>query len=144
MSKAYGIKLVITSEQMKVLARTRRTHAKFFNIAGVFDMASRHYRLCNTLENKRHSRTSAKKSSSLDYVAHTMPVDIERYLRRIRSLNLSLVCIKKNEWNGHLSYNTLYFWLEHTVVVFMPLAINVVVAASMVNVFWRCGRYKSP
>lgn len=141
MAKAYGLNLVITNQQMRVLSRIRRTYDKFFNVTGAFDLASQHYRLCNTLENKRRWKKPPKKTNSPDYVANSKPVDVENYLHKIRILNLSLVCVKKNDWNGFLAYNTLYFWLEHTIVVAMPISINLVIAVTMANTFWRCTKY---
>jgi hypothetical protein len=54
---------------------------------------------------------------------------------RVAILNITLICIKKNELNNYLTYNTLYFWLEHTMVISVPICIVLVVLVSLIYIF---------
>ena len=143
MAKSYGLTLLIDRKQKRELASMRHRYSNFFTISGIFALASRNYHLCNTLENSKRWNTPRKKTTKttisfiVDSPARTKPVSIDVLLKKIKVLNLSLVCIKKNQLNGYLTYNTLYFWLEHTLIVSVPICINVIITITMFLTFYK-------
>ena len=138
MAKAYGIALDLDKDQMKWLASVKKTHSKFFTVTGMFDLASKNYHLCNTMENmdvfkadRTRQTSGAMNQLNLAPAQVNSAINVDNYFEHIQVLNVTLSCIKKNHMNGFLAYNTLYFWLEHTMVVSMPICILVVIFFAM-------------
>lgn len=86
----------------------------------------------STSKNKKNKTSS----SAYSYTTTTTTTQAPTPERpQVDILTLSLTCIKKSELNNDLSYNTLYFWLEHTMVISVPICIAVVVLVSLVYMF---------
>lgn len=113
------------TESIEILNRMRKTHSKFFTLTGYFNLASKQYELCNMVKNSEESpiiRKPSVRRRSTDF----------SYDTKIFSVNITIICIKKNDLNNLLTYNTLYFWLEHTMVISAPICIALVVLGSLV------------
>ena len=139
MAKAYGIALDLDQDQMKALVSVQKTHSKFFTVTGMFDLASKNYHLCNTMENmevfkaadRSRQTTGAINQLNLAPAHANSAINSDNYFEHIQVVNVTLSCIKKNHLNGFLAYNTLYFWLEHTMIVSVPICILVVIFLAM-------------
>ncbi len=136
MATAYGLDLKITQDDLHRLQEFRTTHPRFFNITGAFDVSARHYSLCNTLENSDiwRFRRGPQPGKPVDsrHPTHKPKETPESILSQVVRFNLTLTCVSNGAWNGLLMYNTLYFWLEHTVVVSVPICFNIIVLFTMV------------
>ncbi len=142
MATAYGLDLKFTQDDLRRLRLFRATHPRFFNITGAFDVSARHYSLCNTLENSdiwRYRRGQLPdKPVDSRHPTHKPKETPESILSQVVRLNLSLTCVSNSAWNGLLMYNTLYFWLEHTMVVSVPISFNIIVLITMVVTYVKC------
>lgn len=116
----------------EILSLMHKTHRRFFTQTGFFNLVSKQYEFCNVLKNSLDAapiimRPSPRSARAVIKVAETG--------EKINYFNLTLTCIKKNDLNSYLTYNTLYFWLEHTMVISVPFCVNLVVISSLIYTF---------
>jgi hypothetical protein len=152
--KALGLSIrfnLSTHRNQQILNRMKFTHSKFFTLREYFRLATNQYDFCNMIKNvpipseqknsliiKKPKITllkSKKKSTNKSYkTTTTTTTTTEKFGVKIDVVNISLICIK-NDLYQSLAYSTLYFWLEHTMVISVPICIVLVVLASLVYIF---------
>jgi hypothetical protein len=109
----------------QVLDGMRKTHARFFTSNGYFELASRHYDNCNMIKNSPvPSLVVANTSSGNNALVNdkttittTSSTTTLNFVPQILMVNVTLMCVRKSDLNSYLAYNTLYFWLEHTMTI---------------------------
>lgn len=131
---AISVKLGQDKESKSVFNLMRKTHSSFFTQSGYYDLASREYHFCNIVKNNKPSRTRLLKSN-----AATSTKRIKKNINTSKTLfaNLTISCIKKGSLLSYLTYNTLYFWLEHTMVISVPVSISFVMFITIVNTCFK-------
>ena len=132
MSRAYGLALEIDKNQTIALNKLKTTYSNFFTLSGLFDLASKRYELCNSIRNNELYSPIRKPFNVYSLIASDLQQNQTWNDEDIEILNLTLICIREGSLNTQLTYNTLYFWLEHTMVISVPICIALVVLISIV------------
>ena len=133
-AKAYGITIDMNLQHYNILAKLKNTHSRFFSINGIYNFASKRYQLCNTLQNSnRYEKPKKYTDPSINFTLST--------LDDILLVNVTLICIRKSDLNSYLAYNTLYFWLEHTMVISVPICIIIVVLIPLILIFVKVFKF---
>jgi hypothetical protein len=135
MAQAYGIALELETNQSNVLTKLKTTYSNFFTMPGIFDLASKRYDLCNSVRNSEFYSAIRRPFNLYALIASDSQLNQTWNENEIEILNVSLVCIAKGTIKDLLTYNTLYFWLEHTLALSMPICIILVVLISNMYTF---------
>jgi len=137
MSQAYAIAVEFNEavNRSKTLMQLQTSHSKFFTLAGVFDLASKRYDLCNSIRDEYHPiRRNSFNLYAL--IAAENQLNLTWRENEIEIMNMTLICIRKNpQINDNLTYNTLYFWFMHTLVISVPICIVTVCLIAIVYTF---------
>ena len=128
---AYAIR-IDKNKYNDILKRMKKTHHRFFTPTGFFNLVSKQYGFCNMLKNSLDAAPIIIRPSPR--VARAV-IRIPDTGEKIIYFNLTLTCIKKSDLNTYLTYNTLYFWLEHTMVISVPFCVHLVVGSSLIYTF---------
>jgi hypothetical protein len=115
LTKAYGLTIQFDRNKTN-LKSLKNLHSNLFSLGTILDIASINYDPCHMIQLSRSDQSFKKmqEKSSLNYYnkkTTTKKPDIEPTI-----VNITIICIKKNDLNEYLIYNTLYFWFEHTLV----------------------------
>jgi hypothetical protein len=136
-AKAYAMSIKFDQDPQtrSILDNMRKTHMKFFTSNGFFQLASKNYDWCNMVKNIDLVKVTSQQEETTTTKQNTL---LTTQIPQVDTLNLTLYCIKKNEINSYLAYNTLYFWLEHTMTISVPISIVLVVFISLLH---TCSKY---
>jgi hypothetical protein len=130
---AYSVRIDKHDKQTrKILHRMNQTHRRFFTQIGFFNLVTKQYEFCNMLKNSLDASPLIVQPSTR---SRRSVMKFEETNENVSFFNLTLTCIKKNDLNTYLAYNTLYFWLEHTCVISVPFCIALVVVTSLIYTF---------
>ncbi|RNA27580.1 hypothetical protein BpHYR1_041747 [Brachionus plicatilis] len=110
----------------QTISKMKSSHKNFFTQQGFLSLASMKYSFCSIV---KKCKDFIVKPGDSRFARQT------RMQKNIDLLNISLVCITKSDWNELLTYNTLYFWLEHTMVISAPICIVLVVISSFIYLY---------
>ncbi|CAF0735513.1 unnamed protein product [Brachionus calyciflorus] len=113
----------------EIINRMKRTHKKFFTQEGFFNLASKDYNFCSLVKKEIEIPLITKSLSG------RFKRQNEKRPTKIDLFNVTLICVAKSSLNELLAYNTLYFWLEHTMVISAPIFIALVLISSLMYTF---------
>ena len=121
----------------ELLAYMHKTHKRFFTQTGFFNLVSKEHSFCNIIKNSLDAAPIIVRPAPprLTRRRRRAVLRFDETAERVEYFNLTLTCIKKSDLNSYLTYNTLYFWLEHTIVISVPFCVNLVVISSLIYTF---------